>query len=678
MPLQPGTILENRYRVESLLGQGGMGAVYRAWDGRLEQWVALKENLLGTPGALTQFEREAKILARLHHTNLPNVMDHFISADGYQYLVMTFIEGMNLAELLATRGKQSPADVLGWFGQVCDALTYLHSQNPPIIHRDIKPQNIKITPEGHVFLVDFGLSKVSSIYQSTASGALGVTPGYSPWEQYGQGHTDQRSDVYALAATLYAMLTGETPPESVQRGLAGVAIRPLRTLNPILRPALERAVLHGLETQPTNRPQNISSLRQEVEAGLTMSSPVSPVSHPQTGLSQRPALPSSQPPVASSTGDRHGLSVWMLAVLGVFTVLLLVIGIGALQVGDKPTHATNISTMTANVSLSTQPPSGNTPNPSTGMPTSAIILPVPRTNTSASPTSTSTHQAPLTNTPTIRQDDAVVDAASVNMRSGPSEAYSVIAGYPRATVLKVIGREPSAAWLQVQTPDGRTGWMKASLLRINIALSQIPLAQIPPVLVIPRKPRILTISLRAITNAKMTQGYIDPPLGSVTLGGVSFDLAEGQSVTTQAAPLPGNPTAIRLVVDAPNPKTVYLLITGGDVFTRFNGQRVGMVRLGFDDGSRDVVELTAGFNLREWKQSQQVILDASSPQLTEVWRGANHDDGSLATIDLLSIPLAPGRQHSRLTTIEVLDQSAELLGNLDPAINLLGVSISVE
>ncbi|MGB3219573.1 MAG: protein kinase, partial [Anaerolineae bacterium] len=138
MPLQPGMILENRYRVESLLGQGGMGAVYKAFDQRLRMAVALKENSLVTLDARAQFEREALMLARLHHSNLPKVTDHFITADGAQYLVMTFIEGVNLAELLGARGRQSPADVTSWLGQVCDALTYLHSQNPPIIHRDIK------------------------------------------------------------------------------------------------------------------------------------------------------------------------------------------------------------------------------------------------------------------------------------------------------------------------------------------------------------------------------------------------------------------------------------------------------------------------------------------------------------------------------------------------------------
>jgi len=340
MPLQPGTMLENRYRVEALLGQGGMGAVYKAWDQRLRMAVALKENSLATIEARAQFEREALVLARLHHSNLPAVTDHFITADGAQYLVMTFIEGVNLAELLAARGRQAPADVTSWLGQVCDALTYLHSQTPPIIHRDIKPQNIKITPEGRAFLVDFGLSKVGSAYQSTASGALGVTAGYAPLEQYGSGHTDQRTDVYALTATLYAMLTGEAPPESVKRAVGTEALTPPRALNPTLSPALDRALLHGLETQPTNRPQSVAALRQELEAGLAAAKPATPA--PPAPATQVIARPSPPPRPAPARRERS-VPVWALIGMGALAVTLLLLGIGAVGERGKPTGATVVA-----------------------------------------------------------------------------------------------------------------------------------------------------------------------------------------------------------------------------------------------------------------------------------------------------------------------------------------------
>ena len=409
MSLHSGTILENRYRVDSLLGQGGMGAVYRAWDQRLAVWVALKENRLSSPEAHAQFVREAQVLARLHHSNLPKVMDHFITPDGLQYLVMTFIEGINLADLLASRGRQSPAEVASWLEQVCDALTYLHSQNPPIIHRDIKPQNIKVTPDGRVFLVDFGLSKVGSIYQSTASGALGVTPGFSPWEQYGQGHTDQRSDVYALTATLYAMLTGEIPPDSVRRGLAGVPLRSPREFNPGLSPALERTLVRGLETQPTNRPASVAALRQELEAGLALPNRAAPAPRPPAALSIRDVSRPSSAPVASSTRRERGLPWWALIGVGVVAVVIVVIGVAA--IGGRGTSTATSSavavntrspadartaqpagaTLAAPLALATLLTPTSTPPPTaTPLPTSTpSATPLP----SATPTATPTAQA---------------------------------------------------------------------------------------------------------------------------------------------------------------------------------------------------------------------------------------------------------------------------------------------
>jgi formylglycine-generating enzyme required for sulfatase activity/serine/threonine protein kinase len=391
MPLQPGTILENRYRVEALLGQGGMGAVYKAFDQRLRMAVALKENSLATLDARAQFEREALTLARLHHSNLPAVTDHFITADGAQYLVMTFIEGANLAELLAARGRQAPADVTSWLGQVCDALTYLHSQNPPIIHRDIKPQNIKITPEGHAFLVDFGLSKVGSTYQSTASGALGVTAGYAPLEQYGSAHTDQRTDVYALTATLYAMLTGEAPPESIKRAVRTVSLTPPRALNHALSPALDRALLHGLEMQPTDRPATVAALRQELEAGLGAAKPASqPPVVPPTQAIPRPS-PAPRP-ASSPARQGRGLPGWTLIGLGAAVVVLLILGVAAVDRGGP----TVTPTVVAGKPTKT-PTTGGTVNPkATVIPLTATPLPPKDTDT---PTRTPTVPPTSTGTP---------------------------------------------------------------------------------------------------------------------------------------------------------------------------------------------------------------------------------------------------------------------------------------
>jgi serine/threonine protein kinase len=141
--LNSGDILFNRYRIVHLVGQGGFGAVYRAWDLSLKVPVAVKENLDTSAEAQRQFEHEAQLLAPLRHPNLPRVSDHFFVPGQGQYLVMDFVEGKSLEALLAERGGPlGEAEALGWIAQVCDALEYLHTRTPPIIHRDIKPQNI--------------------------------------------------------------------------------------------------------------------------------------------------------------------------------------------------------------------------------------------------------------------------------------------------------------------------------------------------------------------------------------------------------------------------------------------------------------------------------------------------------------------------------------------------------
>ena len=261
MPLSLGTVLENRYRIDALLGEGGMGAVYRAWDSRLDQPVAVKENRIVSAASTRQFAREAKMMARLSHPNLPGVIDHFVLPDGAQYLVMKYIEGEDLGQVLQRSGPLDENRALAWIDQVCSALAYLHGQSPPIIHRDIKPNNIKITSRGQVFLVDFGIAKIGDARDRTRTGAIGVSAGYSPPEQHGTGGTDARSDVYALGATLYALLTGCVPPDSVQRSIRAETLVPPRQLRPNLSPTIASAISAALNTAPTDRPQTVADFR---------------------------------------------------------------------------------------------------------------------------------------------------------------------------------------------------------------------------------------------------------------------------------------------------------------------------------------------------------------------------------------------------------------------------------
>src|SRR5881227_2370976 len=221
--LTEGTILQGRYRIVRQLGQGGMGAVYEAVDERLDTTVALKETLFTDERLRKQFEREARLLARLHHQALPRVSDHFAEVDG-QFLVMQYIPGEDLFEMQSQRHGPFPQeDVLRWADQLCDALDYLHTQDPQIIHRDIKPQNLKLTTRGQVVLLDFGLAKGSAgqlTAVTTSASIFGYTPNYAPLEQVQGMGTDSRSDLYALGATLYHLVTNVKPPDALSRASA--------------------------------------------------------------------------------------------------------------------------------------------------------------------------------------------------------------------------------------------------------------------------------------------------------------------------------------------------------------------------------------------------------------------------------------------------------------------------
>ena len=267
MTLTPGQILQSRYRVIALLAQGGFGAVYQGWDDNLGKHIAIKENLDTSPEVQRQFQHEALILSNLSHPNLPHVTDHFFIVGLGQYLVMDFVEGDDLQTMLNRVQHPLPeAQVLAWIDQVCDALEYLHAQNPPVIHRDIKPANIKITPQGRAVLVDFGISKIYDPQLRTTVGARAVTPPYSPPEQYGQEITDPRSDIYALGATLYTLLTGQEPPESVVRVSNGLPLTPLRQLIPSLSPYVDAAVVRACEVNRSQRFQTVPDFRQALRS----------------------------------------------------------------------------------------------------------------------------------------------------------------------------------------------------------------------------------------------------------------------------------------------------------------------------------------------------------------------------------------------------------------------------
>jgi len=275
-PLTAGHVLKERYIIQRIIGRGGMGSIFLAEDNRLEGRLcaikqvqpetALPEDLRAQ--GREQFYREASVLARLDHPNLPKVSD-FFSEGPYDYLVMDFIPGEDLKTLLdraRTKGDHLPVkDVLEWARQLLNAVEYLHIQDPPVIHRDIKPSNLKVTPNGILKLVDFGLVKQLIPDEMTVTVIQGRgTALYTPLEQYGgdTGHTDARTDIYALGATLYHLLTNQPPAEAKQRFLDPDTFVSPRKLNPAIHQRADRAIYAALSLHPDQRPQDVAEFRE--------------------------------------------------------------------------------------------------------------------------------------------------------------------------------------------------------------------------------------------------------------------------------------------------------------------------------------------------------------------------------------------------------------------------------
>lgn len=273
MPFQTriGAVLHERYKIERIIGQGGYGFIYLAQDERLAgRYCAVKQVSYDPtfPPAMLQeareqFMREATVLARLDHPNLPKVSD-FFSIEDNDFLVMDYVPGDDLRALLAKAENNDKflqeSEVLGWALQIGDALTYLHTQSPSILHRDIKPSNIKLTPSGLVKLVDFGLVKLLAPGEVTITIMQGQgTALYTPLEQYGgeSSHTDARADIYAFASTLYHLLTKTAPANVRDRFLNPESLAAPRALNPAISPKVEEAILWGMSLHPNDRPNSV-------------------------------------------------------------------------------------------------------------------------------------------------------------------------------------------------------------------------------------------------------------------------------------------------------------------------------------------------------------------------------------------------------------------------------------
>ncbi len=334
--LQPNTIIQNRYIIVQRVGRGGMGAVYEAADIRItgKRWAVkeMSDAALSQPlekqQAIDAFCQEAQMLAALDHPNLPAVSD-FFSEGRKQYLVMEYVDGETLEERLqAASGFLDESEVLEWALQICEVLTYLHKQKPPVVFRDLKPGNVMVDRRGRVKLIDFGIARLFKPGKAGDTQAMG-TPGYAAPEQYGKGQTDARSDVFSLGVTLHQLLTGHDPADTP------FSLPPARKINSSISASMAAAIDKATQNDPAARFQTVEEMQRALKAPSPK--PVSPTprvvampSAAPVAAAAAPAVPKaiaspspSPTPAAAAAVPLKRASFWgyLAKILGVASVL---------------------------------------------------------------------------------------------------------------------------------------------------------------------------------------------------------------------------------------------------------------------------------------------------------------------------------------------------------------------
>lgn len=268
--IETGTVLQQRYKIDKQIGQGGMGAVYVATDERFGSTVAIKETLCLDDNFRKAIEREARLLNSLKHTALPRVSDHFEESNGL-FLVMEYIPGDDVAAMIESdHASFSVERIMIWADQLLDALDYLHNQEIPVIHRDIKPQNLKINSRGEMILLDFGLAKgnpTDASHQTAAKSIFGYSRNYASLEQIQGTGTDPRSDLYSLAATLYHLLTKVAPEDALTRAMSvlsqnGDPLAAASSVNPAVPRGVAGVLRKALDLNAGERPASAAEMRQ--------------------------------------------------------------------------------------------------------------------------------------------------------------------------------------------------------------------------------------------------------------------------------------------------------------------------------------------------------------------------------------------------------------------------------
>ena len=372
--LPTNALLQGRYVIIDKLGQGGFGAVYRVADLRLvgTHWAVkeMSDALIVDPvekaRAVAAFQQEAQLLAQLAHHNIPKVTDYF-TENNKHYIVMEFVPGETLEDhLVRLQAPCSEREVRLWAAQLCDVLAYLHSQNPSIIFRDLKPGNIMLTPQGQIKLVDFGIARLFKPGKASDTQVVG-TPGFASPEQYGRGQTDGRSDVYSLGVVLHHLLTLHDPTTTP------FALPPVRQLQPSVSLSMEQAIAKATQTAAASRFRDVREMQRALD----------------TGVAGPPPFPQAP---AGAGGKSRGVPVWVLLVL-----ILGALGVGAalaggIFTGETPPMPTVIVPTLPPPPTATEPPPLTSPPaeaPSEALaPTSApaVAVEMPPTKTLPPPT----------------------------------------------------------------------------------------------------------------------------------------------------------------------------------------------------------------------------------------------------------------------------------------------------
>lgn len=432
------TVLAERYSLVSVLGCGAMGAVYLAEDKRLVgRRCAVKENRPDVNASVKvreqsrdQFLAEASVLARLDHAGLPKVSDYFIESER-EYLVMDYVEGEDLESMLQrTQTPLAEESVIDWADQVLDALGYLHEQKPmPIIHRDIKPANIRIDMRGRVKLVDFGLVKLfDSQNPETKLELRGLgTPAYAPLEQFASSddHTDSRSDIYALGATLYHLLTNLYPPDVHQRLLSQESLTMPHEMVPNISKNTEAVVLKAMEIYPNNRFQTAEEMRLALRQGDI---PVPGTMPRQSGPLVAP------PPAATKAKSSPPLAIWALGILGGALISLILLGVAYFVFGVGGSGDSGQPIVLANDAQPTPTPTEFVPLGLDDVPTEDFTPTPTDTNTPIPPTDTPTITASSTPVPTATPTQTPTLTPTTVVQVIPSP----VVGIPPETLTGVI------------------------------------------------------------------------------------------------------------------------------------------------------------------------------------------------------------------------------------------------